>query len=829
MSGLNYQICLVYLDDVIVFSRTVAEHFERLELLFGRLREANLKLKPSKCHLFRKAVTFLGHIVSETGLETDPEKISCVKEWPVPSTVTEVRSFVGLASYYRRFVKDFSELASPLHELTKKNAQFYWNEDCQKSFEELKLRLISSPILAMPRDEGKYFLDTDASGRAIGAVLSQEQDGQERVIAYASRMLSGPERNYCVTRQELLAIVYFVKQLRPYLLGHQFVIRTDHSALRWLRSTPEPIGQQARWLEVLEEFNYQVEHRPGRKHNNADALSRMPCRQCHRDEYEITQVTARSLHLSDSGDGGVFDPINLAREYEQDPELATIYQLRKDREDQVPWSEVVGADKFTKAYWLVWDRLRVFNGVLFRHWESLDGMHQRWQMIPPTSVREELVRLAHTGMNGGHLGVKRTSAQLQLRAYWVGWSNSVANYCARCPECSQYHCGNPPRHGRLQPMVVGEPFEKLAIDLTGPHPTSRSGNVFILTVVDVFSKFAEALPLRNKEAVTVARALVDVVITRYGVPLQILSDNGREFENNLLHEICNLLGIDKIKTTAYKASTNGVVERFHRTLNSMLGKVVSSSQRDWDERLPAVMAAYRASKHESTGFTPNFLIFGTELRAPMDLLYDVPSDENEQSYDTYASEKVVKMREAYRLVREHLGNSAERNKQYYDMRVRPQKYSVGTWVYYYSPRRYVGKSPKWQRCYSGPYLVVKVMDPVNVILQLSRRSQPFVTHIDKVNTCSGSTPASWLVDEPEVLANEMESIGPSVEELVQHFPVEENVMVEPVLSSLVSQEHTVVKDLKAREETAVKVVDKTPEVGRPQRVHKKPVYLNEYV
>src|SRR6267154_942659 len=220
--GLNYETCLVYLDDIILFSDTIEEHFARMRILLDRLRRANLKLKPSKCHLLQRRVNFLGHVISEGSIATDPEKIEQVRTWPRPRDVTEVRSFIGLASYYRRFIKDFGQIAAPLHALTGKHSRFCWTEACEVAFEELKSRLISSPILAMPTDSGEYRLDTDASNYAIGAVLSQVQNGEERVIAYASRTLSQPEKNYCVTRRELLAIVYFTKQFRSYLLGRDF-------------------------------------------------------------------------------------------------------------------------------------------------------------------------------------------------------------------------------------------------------------------------------------------------------------------------------------------------------------------------------------------------------------------------------------------------------------------------------------------------------------------------------------------------------------------------------------------------------------------------------
>jgi len=231
MAGLAYEVCLVYLADVIVFSSSVEEHIKRLRLVLSKQRDAGLKLKPSKCSLLQKQVSFLGHVVSGEGIRTDPEKVRVVADWPVPVNLREVRSFVGLCSYYRRFVKDFARISSPLHALTRKNASFHWSEGCQEAFEELKCALTSAPILAMPDDESTFILDTDASHSAIGAVLSQNQQGVEHVVAYASRKMSKAECNYSATPKELLAVVSFVKYFKHHLLGRHFVVRTDHAAL----------------------------------------------------------------------------------------------------------------------------------------------------------------------------------------------------------------------------------------------------------------------------------------------------------------------------------------------------------------------------------------------------------------------------------------------------------------------------------------------------------------------------------------------------------------------------------------------------------------------
>jgi transposase InsO family protein len=358
------------------------------------------------------------------------------------------------------------------------------------------------------------------------------------------------------------------------------------------------------------------------------------------------------------------------------------------------------------------------------------------------------------------MGVRRTMHQLQRRAYWPGWQRDVRRYCQHCQECTTYHRGVPKRQGLLQPCLVGEPWERVAIDLTGPHPKSRSGHVFILTIIDLFTKWAEAIPIRNKEAITVARALFDVVFSRFGVPMQLLSDNGREFDNIVLKELCRLLEIDKIRTTVYKASTNGGIERFHRTLNTLLGKVVATNQRNWDECLPSVMGAYRASRHEATGYSPNFMMLGRENLAPIDVVLGLPAEEESLyvSSDEFVNNKLQMMREAYRFARETMGNRAERAKRTYDMRVRPSRYQVGQWTYYYSPRRYVGRSPKWQRMFTGPFLITKVMGPVNVQLQATKKAQPFIAHVDKLKKCLGPTPQSWLgVPEREEEAVELGS------------------------------------------------------------------------
>jgi len=274
MCGLSYDVCLVYLDDILVFWETFDEHLKHLATVFDRLDRYLLKVKPSKCSLFQRKVSFLGHVVREQGIKCDPEKVAT---WPTPTSIAEVRTLCGLASYYHTFVCNFATKARPLHNLTRKGAVFKWTPECETAFQQLKHALSSAPILVTPSDDGQYVLDTDASDTALGAVLQQEQGGKLHVIGYASQTLSNSEAWYCITRPELLGVVFGLKKYRQHLLGWPIIVQTDHAVLACLMKMPEPIGQQGRWLDLFSEYDITIHHRPGRVHGNSDALSRRPC------------------------------------------------------------------------------------------------------------------------------------------------------------------------------------------------------------------------------------------------------------------------------------------------------------------------------------------------------------------------------------------------------------------------------------------------------------------------------------------------------------------------------------------------------------------------
>lgn len=838
MAGLHLEACLVYLDDIVVYSKTAEEHIQRLQMVFERLRTAGLKLKPEKCVFLQKSVSFLGHVISEKGVATDPAKIEAVTSWPTPTSLTEVRAFTGLASYYRRFIKDFSKIAAPLHAMTKKNVRFSWSPEAQRAFEQLKEALTSPPVLAMPTDNDEFYIDCDAAEKSIGAVLSQKQQGQERVIAYASRSLDARETRYCITRKELLAVVHFLRYFKQYLLGRHFYVRTDHAALTWLRKTPEPIGQQTRWLEILEEFDFEIFHRPGARHGNADALSRRPCSGkgcvCHETKslapLECSSSTSQpevcalreaksevqprasvpldptspafspSPQVPDNSEGfplatdvaiqdddgdartdqppGIEDPEDknsidedtrtdsghtvlpwsaesLKAEQLKDAELAFIYHLVSMGAPKPKWNDISAFSRDLKHLCSYWQRLVVRHGLLCRKFENLNTRTTYWQIVLPKAFREEFMKVIHSGPTCGHLGFKKTAAAIQSRAYWPSWSSDLALSLKKCHNCARYHRGSPPKQAELQTPLAGEPWERISLDITGPHPRSNRGNTFILTIIDHFSKWGEAFPLPNHTAGTVAKALITHVFSRYGAPVQILSDQGPEFQSDLFRHLMDWMGIEKLRASPYKPSTNGQVERFHRTLNSMLAKLVDEKQRDWDEHIPFVMMAYRATQHSSTGFSPNRLFLGRENKAPIDLVLGTPSEDGSgaNTYDDFVLRQQQLADQSHGLVRQQLQRCAERRKATYDLSVKRRQFSPNTWVWYYNPRRYQNRSPKWQSCYTGPYLITRIIPPVNCVLQRTRFSKPFVVHYDKIKVVRGETPESWLGTQEPSQAN----------------------------------------------------------------------------
>ena len=770
LSGLSWKICLLYLDDVIVFSKTFEEHVQNLGLVLTRLQEAGLKVAPKKCHFFQPEVHFLGHVVSKHGVSTDSSKTQCVRDWPQPQNVKEVRQFMGLCAYYRRFIFQFAKIARPLHQLTELNRPFVWDKDCQSAFVELKRLLTSSPILAYPLVGSPYILDTDSSAESLGSILSQIQDGEERVICYHSRTFTKAERNYCVTRKELLAIVDSVKHFHHYLYGSKCVVRTDHGSLTWLMRFTNPEGQLARWLETLALYDITIQYRPGRLNSNADAISRIPCNRCDHctrqetldgeraDKKGVTHFPCRKMtlrsHTQTSDDDSVEEnpqstswimsktPQELRNAQLSDPSIGLVYEWKEKSTSKPSWDEISHLGPSSKHYWTQWDRLIISNGVLYREWHEVSG-NTRLQLVLPEIWRNEVTNLLHDNVCAGHLGINRTIARVRARFYWVGYKQDILNKCNTCHVCQARKMPAKPIKAPLKPCVVGIPMERIQIDLITPLPETYSGNKHILTVTCCFTKWTECYPLKNITAKTVASTLVDQFICRFGVPKIIHSDQGVQFESLLFQEMCELLGIEKTRATAFHPASDGLVERTHRTIEDMISKYIDANQRNWDQVLPLLLMAFRSSKQESSKFSPCMMMLGREIDLPVDLIYPAPSTELPKSREEYVLDLQNRMYKVHELARASLIEAGQKQKRLYDRKISRYSYSINDAVWlrvYVKPR---GLSKKLQLRWEGPFKVVQKISDFVFKIQKNKKASCKIVHYNRLKPYSGKV-SPWF-------------------------------------------------------------------------------------
>lgn len=703
LAGLAREKCVVYLDDVLVMGKTFDEHIANLKEVFSRLRKAGLKLKPSKCQLLHQEVEFLGFVVSADGVAADPRKVTAVADFPRPHDLKSLRTFLGLTSYYRRFVPCYSSMAQPLYTLTRKDQLFVWTDECEKAFKCLKTALTQAPVLAYPHFDREFLLETDASGKGLGAVLSQHQDDQSvRPVAFASRTLQPHEKQYSISELEALGVVWAIKHFRHYLYGYPCTVYTDHEALKSLLNTPHPSGKLARWGMAIQELNLKIEYRPGRRNAKADALSRYPVSLLPHD-CEGTQVDklVAALQTSLPSRRGEDHPLeevgpehDVCRERQcSDPNLKDIIQYLEDGElpsdDRRARELILGKSQFT---------LR--DGILYKV-ES----DKTLRIIPPVSDRKALFTEVHEGPFGAHLREAKVHSVLSRHHWWPRMRADLTSWCRACQKCAMRSVGRPVRP-QLTPIPVGGPFDRIGVDVL-QLPKTRSGNRYCVVFMDYLTKWPEVFATADQTAPTIARLLVEGIVSRHGVPGQLLSDRGPSFLSRLVLEICEVLGVKKINTSAYHPQTDGLVERFNRTLTDMLAKTVSPEV-EWDVQLPYVLFAYRAATQASTGESPFFLLYGRDPRLPTDgVLSPVPHREFVE-LDTYKTQMMKQMSTAWSHAQKMVRKAQNRQKKQHDKTSRNADFQVGDRVFVYMPGLKSGPAHKLACPYKGPYRIIGV-------------------------------------------------------------------------------------------------------------------------
>ena len=727
---------VIYLDDILAYSPDVDGMLSRLEKVFQRLRAHGLKLKPKKCHLFKESVVYLGHLVSASGIQTNPETVRAVQSYPVPKTEKELRSFLGVCGYYRRFIRNFAQLCSPLYSLysaekkckiAKTEIVSRWTAEHQSIFDQLKEKLTNAPVLGFPNFDLPFIVETDASLKGLGAILAQVQNGKKVVIAYASRTVKESEKsmkNYSSTKLEMLAVMWAVtKKFRDYLYGNRFTLLTDNNPLSHMMSAKKTAVDMS-WLAELAEFNFDLKYRSKKSNVNADALSRhpvidhgevcemsseqldleLPCSSTSLDDELLCRCTEVEVsNLSDATFTPIcssisFSSIDIDKMQREDPDINRVIGFVDSGEK--PKDGVKQESSKVKQLLIKWDQLKVVDGVLCR--TILDNGTQTTQIVLPKSL--QTLVLSHLHDKNGHQGIDRTMSLIKQRFYWTGYYNDVQNYCSSCERCKISKAPVPKVVNKMCHLLASKPLSCIAIDFTLLEPSS-SGVENVLVVTDIFSKYTMAFPCRDQTAPTVAKILVKEWFQKLGVPERIHSDQGRSFENKLMFELCNIYGIKKTKTSPYRPQSNSQCERFNRTMHDLLRTLNKEQKLKWHVYLPELVYSYNCTPHASTNFAPYQLFFGRAPRLPLDNILGLPDASTGPNVEVYVSDHRKRLVDMMEQANRRLNQKAAERKLRNDKKTRESELSVGTKILLRN--RVKGRNKIQDFWDSAPYVIIE--------------------------------------------------------------------------------------------------------------------------
>ncbi len=631
----KWQTCLVYLDDVIIFSTSVEEHIRHVDEVLSCLSSAGVTLKISKCHFFTTTVEYLGHIIKPGQLEIDQANTKSLREALPPSTRTQLRSFLGLVNVYRRFIPNFSTVAGPLNELLKKDAPttFELVENQQQAFQTLIDAVLSPAVLALPQSGLPYSVDTDASAYGIGCALFQTHpDGTRKPIGFWSRSLTDAERNYSTPERECLGVVWALKTLRAYLLYETFIVHSDQAALRWLMEIQEPSGRLMRWRLRLSEYDFQVMYKQGHLNTQADALSRLHtlAETVHEDWDEIpaftvieyasdyehlfanTPLKKRFKHPSPHNYDDEQEDILDLSDVTADAVFATLPEPKKTDPlfSPITHEELVTAqlsDPFCTDV-----RRKLNEGVVLPFGFSEDGLLCRQvsheQIVVPHILKARVLHIHHYARLAGHPGGRKQYMGLKRHMYWPAMAVDCYATARKCSTCAKNRIKLRLKTNPLQLFPPSGPLESVAIDIFGPLLKTGKGNQYLLVICDRFTKLTKTVPLRGVTAGEVARAFTHEWIMNYGSPLELLSDNGKCFTSKFFQSVCSIMNVDTHFTTTYHPQTNGQVERYNRTLKAAIKSYLDDHPKDWDLYTPALTYAYNCQPHSSTSLAPFELV-----------------------------------------------------------------------------------------------------------------------------------------------------------------------------------------------------------------------------
>ena len=776
LEGLVDRICVVYLDDILVYSKDLAEHERHVSQILERLRKYGLVANLKKCRFGLSEVEYCGHLVSGQGIRPDPAKLSAIESWPVPKNLSQLRSFLGLANYYRRFIKDFGTIAVPLTELTKKEQDFAWKPEHQKSFDQLKYALTHAPLLLPPDMTKPMHIWPDACDLGVGAILTQDHGKGHQPIAYVSHKFSDAERNYPTTEKELLAVLFALRQFRCYVDGLPIVVHSDHKPLTWARGLREPKPRIARWLLEIEHFSPTMQYQPGTE-QPGDGPSRRP------DPSPPDHV------ISDQDPFGLLQDPHLlnAQLFNESATPSASSTVSSQPAASPSGASAASSEPFATPPELPSAAASPPNHPAFRppvpeqavrittpgvelhptrDWPAYVLRHLAGEPLPrslPTATRNLILRQAplfhvhqntlfrkvklngrlvsvpfiiHASREGeirkyhevlGHLATPSLAGVMKSRVWWPNLESDIAQYVRQCPKCQLYERAPRVPRAPLTPLPpVPLPFERWGIDFLQDLPMSSNGNFNIVTAVDYATRWFVAKAVPDRTAKTVAKFLFEEILCRFGAPFELVSDRANVFTGELMTEYLRLQSIHHLPSSPYHPRTNGCLERIHGVLNPMIAKLCAGDIEKWEEYLPQAVFALNSRTHTVTGFSPFYLLYGVEPRLPGDpappVLYNWtdPNDRDlftARGYDLVGDDRLAAHHRSLRQAR-------IMEKQYNkNPRVAPHVFNIGDRV-----KRKNRTQHKFEFPWIGPYSVVGV-GPNNTYYLMKTNGQRLDTPI----------------------------------------------------------------------------------------------------
>jgi RNase H-like domain found in reverse transcriptase/Reverse transcriptase (RNA-dependent DNA polymerase)/Integrase zinc binding domain/Chromo (CHRromatin Organisation MOdifier) domain/Retroviral aspartyl protease len=681
------KFCISFLDDILIYSKTLEEHQRHVRMIMDKLRENKLYAKLSKCELFKKEIEFLGFRINSDGIHMESSKIADITSWPIPKNLRELRSFLGLAGFYRQFVPGFSHITSCLSSLTKKEKPYEWTKEHQQAFTTLKEKISSEPTLTIPRSDLPFVISTDASGYAVGAVLMQDQGAGLKPIAYISKKMLPAEMNYPTHEQELLAIIVAVKTWRHYLMGNHFIIKTDHQSLQLFhkKKLEELTGRQARWSETLQSYDYKIEYVPGPSNVVADALSR-------RSDHMPAALNLTNTTTPTRNETPLIDQITEA--YRHDTTCQDIL-LNK-----------------SNSTWDITDA-----GLIQRHGVTL---------IPEgaTSLKTTILSGHHDDPTASHRGVAKTLDLISRNFQWKGMREDVKNYVSTCLSCQQNKISNQAPLGLLNPIESPDtPWHTMTFDLITHLPTTKAGNDCIAVSVCKTTKMVKlAATVTTIDAPGLSQLLINNVVRSHGVPVAIISDRDVRINSSFFRTFWNSLGTKLKMSTAFHPQTDGQTERANRTLEEQLRAYVNHRQDDWDVHLPFVEFAQNNAVNSTTGYSPFFLNYGYHPATPMTQQLSV-SKGRITSSNAAAEDRLLRLYDALTDAEHRTRKSQEQQKTQADKHRRDhtvKPLQVGDLVLLSTNNlpKQGGRAQKLDPRRIGPIKILKVINPLTYELEL---------------------------------------------------------------------------------------------------------------